>query len=269
MADRLSSASLYRADLLLCLHAIVKDQHDQIAQLLGFIEEVEQPLGLETELHFTKLPDQEIQPFAPSQPIVSQTKAQGSSYYRVIERQVDADKIAQAQQVSKFPEWFNQATPSYFKETETRIPAIHQIKPVYLPLISWPRLWPLLMRVLGADIPGSKPDIDKLVETISLGQQIRHIPKTTRYTWSENIKLLIDIHDGNFAYRQDFIGLQQQLQAWRGSDGFSVQFVYDEPGGYISQYESGKETIEPWRNPELAEPLLILSDSGYAHQITA
>ncbi len=265
MADRLNFGSLYRADLLWCLHAIAKDQHSEVAELLGFEEK---PVIKKAEPEVTTLSGIECQISAmTAQVVMSQAnKAEGSSYYRMIDRQVDPDKIAQAQGAAELPDWFIKASPSYFAETETRIPALHRIKPVYPPLVAWSRLWPMLLRELGKRVPGSKPDINKLVKKVSQGQKIRHIPKCTRYTWAENINVLIDINDGNFPYRQDFLRLQQQLIAWRGSDGLAVHFIYDEPGAYISHYQDGKETIEPWRHPEPNTPLLILSDLGLHSQ---
>ena len=47
MDDRLTKGSLYRADLLWCLSAIVEDQHSQLVALLGF--EKDKPPAKETE----------------------------------------------------------------------------------------------------------------------------------------------------------------------------------------------------------------------------
>ena len=90
-------------------------------------------------------------------------------------------------------------------------------------------------------MPGTRPDLTKLVKQVSQGEQIHRIPKTTRYTWSPTARLLIDINDSNFPYRQDFIRLQQQLIAWRGAEGLEIHYIYDEPGGTIARYESGHE----------------------------
>jgi formylglycine-generating enzyme required for sulfatase activity len=262
MGVRQTIGTLYRADLLWCLSAITEDQLGQLATLLGFIED--QPLTKEPQKEDQKqLPEKDIQPPEPDpQPIIIQSNAQTSSYYRIIDRHIDADKMDQAQLPPDFPEWFAQAEGSYFEETQTRIPALHRVTPNYPTLVPWSRLWPMLLRVLGTNVPSSKPDINQLVKKVCQGQQIRRIPKRSRFTWAENIRVLIDINDGNFPYRQDFLRLQQQLLAWRGSDGLDVQFIYDEPGVHISQYQNGKETIVPWCHPESNTPLLILSDLG-------
>lgn len=262
MADKRHTAKVYRADLLWSFSAIAEAQHSRLAALLGF-EENEPSVPKTVQEHPREWFETTTQAVEiPSQTDSPQAKSQTSSYYRIIDRQVDADKMAAAEDIPALPDWFKQAKPTYFAETQTRIPKIHRVQPEYPPLVQWPRLWPLLQHVLGGDVPGTRPDLSKLVKQVSQGEQIQRIPKKTRYTWSPTARLLIDINDSNFPYRQDFIRLQQQLIAWRGEEGLEIQYIYDEPGGYIKRYESDHEILEPWRSPDQETPLLILSDLG-------
>ena len=263
MAGKRHTATVYRADLLWSFSAIAEDQQSRLAALLGF--EVKKPPVQEPAQKTTGTPPEEpgtdtVQ--APPQADIPQAKSQTSSYYRIIDRQVDAEKMATAEDRPAPPDWFTQAKPTYFAETQTRIPAMHRVQPEFPPLVAWPRLWPLLQRVLGADVPGTRPDLSKLVKQVSQGEQIHRIPKTTRYTWSATARLLIDINDSNFPYRQDFIRLQQQLIVWRGEEGLEIHYIYDEPGGTIARYDYGHEILEPWRSPAQDTPFLIVSDLG-------
>lgn len=131
--------------------------------------------------------------------------------------------------------------------------------PEFLPLVPWARLWPFLQRDLGKDVPGSKPDMPKLVRGVSQGELVWRIPKQTRFTWSPDICLLIDINEGNFPYRQDFLRLQQKLSQWCGTDGLDVQFIHDEPGGNVTCRD--RKTLSRGAFLPLP-PLLILSDLG-------
>ncbi len=261
MADKRHTATVYRADLLWSFSAIAEDQQSRLAALLGFEED--EPPEQEPVTKTTGTPPEErdtetVQP--QPQANIPQTRSQTSSYYRIVDRQVDAEKMATAEDRPAPPGWFTQAKPTYFAETQTRIPAMHRVQPEFPPLVAWPRLWPLLQRVLGGDVPGTRPDLNKLVKQVSQGEQIHRIPKTTRYTWSPTARLLIDINESNFPYRQDFIRLEQQLTAWRGAEGLETHYIYDEPGGTIARYDSGHEKLEPWCSPAPDTPFLILSD---------
>ena len=266
MADKPHAATVYRADLLWGFNAIADEQHSRLAAFLGFEED--QPPRPKAEQKLPRElsePDTEIV-LSPAPAGNPPAKSQTLSYYRIVDRQINAENNATAEDKLALPDWFIEAKPTYFAETQTRIPQLHRIQPEYPPLVPWPRLWPLLQRVLGADVPGTKPDLNKLVKQVSQGEQIYRIPKTTRYTWSPTARLLIDINDSNFPYRQDFIRLEQQLTAWRGAEGLEIHYIYDEPGGTIARYDSGHENLEPWRSPALDTPLLIVSDLGMHSQ---
>ena len=260
------AGALYRGDLLWSLHATPAERHDEIAGLLGFIDET-QPAAKKIEsnvtVNVTANADLSFHQGQIPPPAAEKSAApQRPAYYRLIDRKIREDHRPRPDRESGLPDWYTDAQVIDFNETVCRVPAIHRRQPVYTPLTPWSRLLPLLLRVLGKHAPGGKPDIDRLVKQVSQGRQIRGIPKRNRHSWAESIRLLIDINDGNFPYRQDFLRLYAQLLAWRGGEGLEVQFIHDEPGGRICRYPDGKEVIEPWTQPGADTPILILSDLG-------
>jgi formylglycine-generating enzyme required for sulfatase activity len=279
MGVRRHGSTLGYADLLWCLKEVAQEQQKPLSSLneqetdtlLARLRTAADLLGFE-ELERTEDADQKQQtvgatlstphdfeafrPPPPAKPPI----ITGTSFYRVRDRQVGNTQPDKAKDVRALPQWYTQAKPTFLQETASRIPDIHKVMPEFLPLVPWARLWPFLQRELGKDVPGSKPDMPKLVRGVSQGELIWRIPKQSRFTWSPDICLLIDINEGNFPYRQDFLRLQQKLSQWCGANGLDVQFIHDEPGGHITRGRWGKH--QAWRFPPAATPLLILSDMG-------
>ncbi|OQX03990.1 MAG: hypothetical protein BWK73_37695 [Thiothrix lacustris] len=260
-------AAFSRADLLWGFLAVGEAQIPRLAELLGF-EETEEA---DTEKEAIPPPandsakgnddqrddsrDMDETPRLPS-------TATSSSYYRIVEHHRDETHPATENAELTVPDWFTQASPTILQETATRIPAIHQVVPLHPPLLPWSRLLPLLQRVLGDNISGIQPDMPKLVQQVADREFIRQIPRKQRHSWAAAARVLIDINHNNFPYRRDFIHLRERLKDARGDEGLQVQYIHDEPGGYIARYEYGREVIEPWQLPEKGTPILILSDMG-------
>ncbi len=279
MGVRRHGSTLGYADLLWCLKEVAQEQQKPLATLdeqetdallarlrmtaglLGFeeLERVESPAHDQQTIGAIAPTPTDFEAFRPTSsakpPVVTST-----SYYRVQDRQADSTHPDKAKDVRALPEWYTQAKPTFLQETASRIPDIHNVMPEFLPLVPWARLWPFLQRDLGTDVPGSKPDMPELVRKVSQGKLIGRIPKQTRFTWSPDSCLLVDINEGNFPYRQDFLRLQQKLLQWCGTNGLDVQFIHDEPGGYVTRPQ--RKSPQPWRFPPAASPLLILSDLG-------
>ena len=253
-----------RADLLWGMFAADIDQQarDKLALSLGF--EIEK-LPMVDEPTVSKIPIQDVvgsentNPKGGTEnqpPINNASRSTTASYYRITSRHVDGLQDG-------LPlDWFVQAQPTILDETQTRIPACHRVIPLHTELTRWSRLEPFLEKILGANIAGMQVDAPQLVRQVATGQSIRRIPRKLRPSWSEKIRVLIDINDDNFPYRSDFLHLRDKFVQVRGTDGLELQYIHDEPGGYIVRYEQYRECIEPWSVPDKNTPLLILSDLG-------
>lgn len=190
-------------------------------------------------------------------------RATTSSYYRIIGRKIDEPQLGSEQEdIAQLPAWFTEASPTILSEEGTRIPVQHQVFPLHTELTRWSRLEPFLKRVLGTRVKGAQIDAARLVKQVAEGESIQQIPRKERPGWTAEVCLLIDINADNFPYRRDFIHLREKLLQARGAEGLDIQYVFDEPGGYITRYQQQGETIEPWRAPSRETPLLILSDLG-------
>jgi hypothetical protein len=263
-----SKAVLSRADLLWGFFAVDETRHSDLAELLGF-EEIPtpgagqpRPSRIPPETLAGHLEDLQQDSHVEEETPSPKSASTSSSYYRIIGRQPEETRPGTESQELALPDWFTRASPTILEETSSRIPPLHQIVPLYTPLTPWPRLLPLLQRVLGDNISGIEPDMPRLVRRVADRTCIRQIPRKQRRSWAARARVLIDINDNNFPYRRDFIQLRERLKDVRGNEGLEVQYVHDEPGGYIARYEYGREVLEPWRAPERGTPILILSDMG-------
>lgn len=267
-----SKSRVSRADLLWSFDSIDDNQHQQIAEILGFekIEETSPTFPrkdykhrqfsfnedeVEVEVDATNM-NSNVEDESP------QSAAKNSSYYRILSRSIDQTNQHAKNVEQSLPDWFTQASPTLLKETTTRIPKIHQVKPLYSELTTWPRLLPFLQRIFGNRVEGRRLDTIRLVKLTAQCEMISKIPRKQRFYWATKARILVDINDRNFPYRRDFLYLRDQLIRIRGDEGLEVQYVYDEPGGYIARYEQQQEVIEHWRLPESDTPILILSDLG-------
>lgn len=268
-------SSVSRAELLWGLKTLETDHHEQIAAILGFERCPEssqknhppnkQPSEKRSDQGHkgTEISnDQEPKVITDPRPV----SATSSSFYRITSRAAGQTQNQSETDVPILPDWFTQASPTLLTETATRIPACHQVQPLYTELADWSRVLPFLQKVLGAHVEGRKPDTARLVKQVANGEMIRRIPRKQRRSWSVNARVLIDITDGNFPYRRDFLQLRERLAQLRGDEGLDVQFINDEPGGAIARYDQQREIIEPWRLPEPGTPILILSDLAMLSQ---
>ncbi|MGD8590688.1 MAG: hypothetical protein PVG22_17845, partial [Chromatiales bacterium] len=257
---------LSRADLLWAFFVVDEAGYAKQAELLGFEEidtphaDLERPPQSPTDL-FVEAGEEppQVSP-AEDETQTPESVSTSSSYYRIVGRQVAETRPATQEQELTPPDWFTQAEPTILQETESRIPLVHRVVPLYEPLTPWSRLLPMLQRVLGDNISSSRPDIPRLVKKVADRTYIRRIPRRQRQTWAPAALVLIDINEHNFPYRRDFIHLREQLIDARGDEGLEIQYIHDEPGGTVARYVYGREVLEPWRVPEKGTPILILSD---------
>lgn len=262
-------SSVSRAELLWGFAALDSGQHEQIADMLGFEKYTksnrnnDQSARRQPDIHSDRdetdkdtVVDQDPVVTDDSQPAV----ATSSSYYRITSRDVDQTQNHADTDALSLPDWFTRASPTLLTETATRIPACHQVRPLYTGLTAWSRVLPFLQKVLGNYVEGRRTDMKRLVKQVANGEMIHYIPRKQRYSWSMKARVLIDVNDDNFSYRRDFIQLRTQLIQQRGDEGLEVQYIYDEPGGAILRYDQQREIIESWRSPEPGTPVLILSD---------
>ena len=259
-----------RADLLWALQTLETEQHGSIAAILGFerLIPIDSPDDRVPEAGNNATDDQETNNGSaepentPPDETYTPSNATTSSYYRVVSYHKEQTQTAPAADELSLPDWFTQALPTLLEETVTRIPKIHQVKPLDIELVAWSRALPWLQRTLGARIEGRRADTAKLVKQVANVKTIRQIPRQQRQYWAPKARLLIDINDDNFPYRRDFLRLRSRLLQARGSEGLEVQYCYDEPGGYIVRYQQQREIIEPWSKPAPGTAILILSDLG-------
>lgn len=182
-----------RADLLWAF-SMVENNNITMAKLLGFEaieladEEVKQIPINNSPLDFNVVFEEvvttankvEVQSTLPPQ-----STAIASAYYRVVSRQREKTQTDTDHPTLDLPpDWFSQASPTILQETTSRIPKIHQVKPLHTPLIQWARLLPLLQRLLGQRIQGMQVDIPTLVRQVADKAFIRQIPHKQRHGWA-------------------------------------------------------------------------------------
>lgn len=261
-----------RADLLWSMFAreMGGDQAEKLALSLGFeIDEPPPTLDVldsgKTHKHYIAAEEDNDEPRDQEDKTSTDTipPASTASYYRITDRHVENLKEgSETDDLNQLPNWFTEAKATILVETKTRIPDYHRILPLHSELARWSRLEPFLQKVLGATVEGVQVDAERLVKQVAGGKLIRRIPRKQWNSWSEGIRVLVDINDDNFPYRRDFIHLRERLIQSHGIDGLEVQYILDEPGGYITRYEQRREMIEPWKAPDKGVSLLILSDLG-------
>jgi hypothetical protein len=116
---------------------------------------------------------------------------------------------------------------------------------VLQPLVNWARLWPVLKRSLSADVERDV-DFTRLVQQVSRGEWVRHLPKQSRPYWSSDMVLLLDFNTRVLPFWDDFHQLHVALSNLRGKQGLKV-----------CKYGEGD-----WVMPAPEIPVLILSDLG-------
>lgn len=261
-----------RADLLWGMFATAADSEarKQLALSLGF--ELERGVVEDTQ---KKAPPSQQQTALPADETrleeavkdtavtVPQTTATTASYYRITGRKREEQHAGSEQEdIGQLPDWFTEASPTILVEAGSRIPMQHRVFPLHTELTRWSRLEPFLKKILGARVAGMQVDTVRLVKQVAEGESIQRIPRKEHHGWAAGLCLLIDINSENFPYRRDFIQLREKLLQVRGVEGLDVQYVLDEPGGYVTRYQHQHETVELWRTPARETPLLILSDLG-------
>lgn len=260
-----------RADLLWGMFATAADNEarKQLALSLGF--ELEHGVVDDTQKKAPPsqqqiaLPDDEkrledVRDTVGTEPKITATTA---SYYRITGRKREEQQAGSEQEdIGQLPDWFTEASPTILVEAGSRIPAQHRVFPLHTELTRWSRLEPFLKKMLGAWVSGMQVDTVRLVKQVAEGESIQRIPRKEHHGWVAGLCLLIDINPDNFPYRRDFIQLREKLLQVRGAEGLDIQYVLDEPGGYITRYQHQHETVELWRTPTRETPLLILSDLG-------
>jgi len=269
-----SKSGLSRADLLWSFVSVDSSQHQQIAEILGFEkhEELRQDVDYKDQSQVNQQKPEEfdsnsiIDPEPQTDEELFKPVSTSSSYYRITSRSIDQTENQTETTELNLPAWFTEASPTLLEETKTRIPSVHQVKPLHTELTAWSRLLPFLQKILGSWVEGRRPDTVRLVKQAARHEMIRKIPRKQRFYWATKARMLIDINDDNFPYRRDFLHLRDRLLQARGNEGLDVQYVYDEPGSYVARYQQQREFIEPWNSPEQGTPILILSDLGMHSQ---
>jgi hypothetical protein len=134
--------------------------------------------------------------------------------------------------------------------------------PAPQPLTRWSRLWPFLRRALGQTVDSRQPDLPRLVERLTRGEVLLHIPMHRRHGWSPRIAILADYNRQTQPFHGDFNRLCRALDKRHGQLGLDRRVLASEPGRQPLVRRPMQSTTERWQVPPAATPLLILSDLG-------
>lgn len=93
------------------------------------------------------------------------------------------------------------------------------------PLAPWPRLWPLLRRMLGASSHGRDLNIAALVGALSRGETVSRIPRKTRKGWSADVSLWVDRSPRLLPFWDDQDDVYRRLLAACGPAGVHLRLL--------------------------------------------
>ena len=99
------------------------------------------------------------------------------------------------------------------------------VEPTVTPLVPWSRLWPFLRAALGRSIPGSQPDLGKVLRRLEQGRSIDRLPRRPRRAWHPQVHVWIDRRDDLAPFRADMDGLIERLSGMRGTGGLRVRLI--------------------------------------------
>jgi hypothetical protein len=260
---------LGRAQLLVCLNRLPATRHARLADALGFREMADEtattgnedgssPSGQGSE---TAGKNKEVGGAGAEKATELPQSRPQARFYRVTHR-----KPAPAETtVTDEPDWYRNARP--YPDDAAELLAPSGLRPEAQPLLlPWSRLWPFLKLVLGAWKASRQPDVPKVVAALANGRQLRRLPRRHSRGWATQAQILIDFADPLTPFWSDFHSLRQQLATLRGHAGLAIlAFPEGDPAGACWQWHprvQGWRTLDRYRPPAPATPVLILSDLG-------
>lgn len=254
-------ANVSRADLLRCLLAGKGQELDGVAAALGFTREAKPEIRPLSARHIPPAIDLETLLPAEPPPLPKElppVEQERMHFYRVTKREPLSNGD---ESPSDYPAWYTDSDETLLDQGRVSLVPEHQ-KLKFQPLVPWARLWPFLHNTLSNLCSGWQPDMEQVVKRVAQGELLRRMPLKSRKTWANSACVLVDINEGTFGLRYDFIHLRDKLLRLRGEYGLQVRYLEDEPGGQVYHWEHEREVVEPWVTPPPDVPLLIISDLG-------
>ncbi|WP_415717739.1 formylglycine-generating enzyme family protein [Maridesulfovibrio sp.] len=148
------------------------------------------------------------------------------------------------------------------KKTQPSLPNISSTSepPPKVPLIPWRRLWPVLKGILQGDIHSSQPDEREVLQILSRGEALTHIPLKKRKTWASFSKIIMDGSRRMSPFRDDFHWIIAGVRKLTGPSRLEFCCLSEGPLNHAFYPESGK--FKHVDVDQSGAPLLILSDLG-------
>ena len=158
-------------------------------------------------------------------------------------------------------------------------------RPAKKPLVPWIKLESLLQSILSTDASSHRLDTNKLVNQVAQGQWPNKIPVKKKARWAAEFLVLVHLPERLLPLSDDIHAVLDKLEKIRGSQGLTIQFIQDYPGGQVLEkrhcanvnrsLDSAWHSL-PWMMPESGTPVLIISDlglysvekSGYEHWLS-
>ncbi len=135
--------------------------------------------------------------------------------------------------------------------------------PVPPSLSPWPRIWPFLRAVLGAQDQSRQLDLDRIVRSLARGEVLHRLPYLARASWAMKAQVLVDLDPRIHFFWNDFYDLVERLQGMRGRMGLDLFCFEDGPLELCTAFDpEHRDRQFPYRPPEPGTPILILSDLG-------
>ena len=143
------------------------------------------------------------------------------------------------------------------------------IKPLdFEPLTPWPRLWPVLKKILSELAVSRKPAIKPLISTLAKGNLPKRIPKQQRRRWQATIQMLVDQPERMRLFNRDVHQLIEQLGKQHSKVGMEVFYRLEDQPYLTMQVTRPAKTLteDPssflWPLPQSGSQLVIFSDLG-------
>jgi hypothetical protein len=255
------AAIISRADLLRCWVVGKGQELDGVAAALGFTREAKPEIRPLPARHIPPVIDLDTPPPVEQPPLPKElppVEQERMHFYRVTKRE-PLNNVDESP--TDYPAWYTDSDETLLDQGRVSLVPQHQ-KLKFQPLVPWARLWPFLHNTLSNLCSGWQPDMEQVVKRVAQGELLRRMPLKSRKTWASSACVLVDINEGTFGLRYDFIHLRDKLLRLRGEYGLQVRYLEDEPGGQVYHWEHEREVVEPWVTPTPDVPLLIISDLG-------
>lgn len=130
--------------------------------------------------------------------------------------------------------------------------------PACPPLSPWPRLWPILQRLLESDAAGARPDVPRLVRRLARGLVVRRVPRVTRRAWTTGATVWVDRSTRLIPFGEDQDAVVRFLRRHCGTGGVQVRTL-DETELEPRDVARVGHLV---RSAPAGRPLLVLGDLG-------